>query len=324
MRSAELETEHMRVHDAATVSEIDTRAEQAVFFDENPPLYPWPWLLRSSGLTRAYKPREAMWRQELENIEMQFGERVLDVGCGTGIWLDRLAGHFGAVGTGVDVSLGSLREASRRAKNRLDLCSADAPVLPFEPNCFDFVLCLDVLEHIVDQQSSLHEMARVLRPEGRLFLWTLNRDQRFTWNWWLDKLGVDVYDRSAHDPGLLPDPTLVTQWLDQSEMRLERIRYFNSFFTLALDEAIMISVSILKRLGIFQPHSKLSSAVGKIFLFLADQLSKRTLRVLDWLDRPWKHSGRSNGFLIIARKSEAFSVGAEGTSSLRQPVDIPA
>jgi SAM-dependent methyltransferase len=45
---------------------------------------------------------------------------------------------------------------------------ADAKKLPFKDNTFDFIICSEVLEHIIDYQSALSEINRILKPEGKL------------------------------------------------------------------------------------------------------------------------------------------------------------
>ena len=89
----------------------------------------------------------------------------------------------------------------------------------------------------------------MLKPGGRVFLWSINRSQQFTWNWVLAKLGVDVFERVAHEPARLPDPVTVVDQLDAAGLSVESLDYFNAFFTLALDEAIMIVIEFMKRLG---------------------------------------------------------------------------
>jgi len=299
---------------------------QAAFFDDQPPLYPWPNLLRSSGLSRVCKPREAMWKYALEGLGMVQGDRVLDVGCGTGVWLDRLKKHFGIRGIGVDISKSSLKTAVSKSSPELGFLCGDGPHLPFTEGYFDVVVSLDVLEHVEDQKGCLREMTRVLKPGGSFFLWTLNRAQRYTWNWWLDKIGIDIYDRVAHDPMLLPDVSKVRDLLDNSGMVVNRLVPFNSFFTLAMDEAIMLIVSAFDKLGLFETEGWLSRNLGKGFLATVDLFSRSALPFLSWLDRPWTRRGYSNGVLVIARRNADRAVGLRNCDSFEEQfgAGIPA
>lgn len=279
------------------------REYQEHFFDEHAPLYPWPKILRSVGLNRVYKPREAMWKVAFESLGLKPGDKILDVGCGSGIWLDRLRQQFGVDGVGVDISTNSLKDAVHASSKDISFLGGDISYLPIQDNFFDVVYSLDVLEHVVEQDSCLREMVRVLKPGGRLLLWTLNQKQRYTWNWWLERIGVDIYERVAHDPALFPDVSEVHEQLASEGVTVQKLELFNSFFTLALDEAIMVIVNLFERLDFFRGEGKLADFVGRVFLWVTDIISRNLLGFLHWLDQPWIKRGYSNGFLVIARKT---------------------
>ena len=94
------------------------------------------------------------------------GERVLDAGCGTG---RNLAGirRAGGAAVGLDFSFGMLRVARRRHP-RVPLLQADlqAP-FPFQPRCFDAVLCALIGEHLSDLTAVFRETGRVMKDDGR-------------------------------------------------------------------------------------------------------------------------------------------------------------
>jgi methionine biosynthesis protein MetW len=100
------------------------------------------------------------------------GGRLLDVGCGRGAVASLLSERFEAV-HGVDTDEEALAKAAERGVDvaRVDL---DREPLPFEEGYFDAVVSLDVIEHVLDPGTFVRELARVLRPGGKVYLATPN------------------------------------------------------------------------------------------------------------------------------------------------------
>ena len=94
------------------------------------------------------------------------GERVLDVGAGTGVSTEEL-GRSGAYAVGADLSVGMLR-AGRRTRPSVPLVAGDALRLPFPDAAFDAVTISFALRNVVDAEAALRELGRVTRPGGRL------------------------------------------------------------------------------------------------------------------------------------------------------------
>ncbi len=108
----------------------------------------------------------------LELLGLRDGERVLEVGCGYG-WVSRaLWGAAKIEWMGGDRSGSMLSELKPNAEGR-PLIRMDACRLPLADASFDKVLCSGVLMHVWDDQEALKELARVLRPGGRL-VFTIN------------------------------------------------------------------------------------------------------------------------------------------------------
>jgi ubiquinone/menaquinone biosynthesis C-methylase UbiE len=106
---------------------------------------------------------------------------VLDVGCGTGYLLRRLAASYrsGRGLLGVDPAPSMIEEARRGTDDeRLRFLPAVAERLPFRDGSFDLVVSTTSFDHWSDQRAGLRECARVLVPGGRLVL----VDQ---FSWWL-------------------------------------------------------------------------------------------------------------------------------------------
>jgi len=102
---------------------------------------------------------------EVDLVERYGGGRdILEVGCGTGLLLDRIKG-FARSARGVDLSPGMLERARERG---LDVVEASATELPFEAASFDVTCSFKVLAHVEGIERALSEMARVVRPGGIL------------------------------------------------------------------------------------------------------------------------------------------------------------
>ena len=101
------------------------------------------------------------------------GERLLDVGCGTGHWSSFFA-SMGYQVTGVDISPEMIAAAKAEALE----CSfeiADACNLPFEDGAFAVAASMATLEFVADPPAMVREMARCTKPGGSLIIGTLNR-----------------------------------------------------------------------------------------------------------------------------------------------------
>lgn len=124
----------------------------------------------------------------LTTMDLQTGERVLDVACGTGIVARLAASQLGATGrvTGVDVHPGMLHVAKAHAPASgasIDWREADAGALPCADASYDVVLCQQGLQFFVDPSQALREMYRVVRPGGRLGLCVWTRIEHTPFNY---------------------------------------------------------------------------------------------------------------------------------------------
>lgn len=129
-------------------------------------------------------PRRARYLAHLDRAEAR-GEAlsrllpadgsILEVGCGTGGLL-LAASRAGRTITGVDIAARWLVVARRRLEGSgVPILAADAARLPWGSGDFDAVAADSVVEHLDDPAASLAEWARVVRPGGRLVLWSPNR-----------------------------------------------------------------------------------------------------------------------------------------------------
>ncbi len=112
-----------------------------------------------------YAGRRQVVRAALSRLPVPVGRPVLEVGCGTGHNLNWLSSVGRA--RGIEVNPGAVAWA-RRARRPVELGGVEA--LPFGDGEFGLLACLDVLEHVADDEAALAEMRRVTEPGGVLLL----------------------------------------------------------------------------------------------------------------------------------------------------------
>ena len=112
-------------------------------------------------------------KYELVVNQLREGGKILDLGCGTGMFLPELLKR-GELVVGVDVSPEMLKIAQRRGEGA-NLILADADHLPFTDGCFDAVVSVTLLQNMPDPAATTKEIARVTKSGGKVILTTLKR-----------------------------------------------------------------------------------------------------------------------------------------------------
>ncbi|MDP6390874.1 MAG: methyltransferase domain-containing protein [Alphaproteobacteria bacterium] len=114
---------------------------------------------------------EATLRETLRRLDPAPGERVLDVGCGTGALLSAMSQIFpGLELVGIDPTPEMLAVARSKLGGSVELVLGAAEDLPFGDSSFDLVISTSMLHYIQRPADALAEMARVLKPGGRLVI----------------------------------------------------------------------------------------------------------------------------------------------------------
>lgn len=112
-------------------------------------------------------------KEILSYARIRPGERVLDAGCGTGILLPFLRGLVGPGGKVYALDLSEKMLAEARSKfpyPEIVYLLAPAEDIPLPEACCEAVVCFSAFPHFVDKPRAVREMARVLRPGGRMLI----------------------------------------------------------------------------------------------------------------------------------------------------------
>jgi len=134
--------------------------------------------------TSEFKPLHAINPLRLgwiESITTLSGKKVLDVGCGGGILAESLS-KAGGIVTGIDLSAKALKvaelhqlESGTSVRYR---SSAAEDLAKEEPEQYDVVTCMEMLEHVPDPSSVVQACASLCKPGGNIFFSTLNRNPK--------------------------------------------------------------------------------------------------------------------------------------------------
>ena len=144
------------------------------------------------------------------------GSRVLDVGCGGGLLCEALA-RAGAKVTGIDLAPGMIEVARLHATEQqldIDYTVADAGALArAQPGSFDIVTSMEMLEHVPDPRLMTATLATLVRPDGHVFVSTLNRNLK---SFLLAIVGAEylthLIPRGTHEYERLIQPAELARW----------------------------------------------------------------------------------------------------------------
>jgi len=155
------------------------------------------------------------------------GKRVLDIGCGGGILSESMAA-IGAEVTGIDLAGGPLSVAKLHLMEsglQVDYQQISAEEkAAAEPNSYDVVTCMELLEHVPDPASLIKSCSTLVKPDGHVFFSTLNRNPKA---YMLAIIGAEyllkMLAKGTHDYEKFIKPSELASWLRASELDLHDI-----------------------------------------------------------------------------------------------------
>jgi len=105
----------------------------------------------------------------LQSVELNDGCFVLDVGCGTGALLKRMAAQNQIISFGIDAEA-KMVEVAQKNCPEIDIRQSRSENMPFDDQTFDVVTVCMAYHHFADKEGFALEAARVLRPGGALYI----------------------------------------------------------------------------------------------------------------------------------------------------------
>jgi malonyl-CoA O-methyltransferase len=101
---------------------------------------------------------------------------VLDLACGTGRWLQRFRAKGATLGVGIDNSISMLRVAASKHGVQARVVRASCENIPISMSVFDLAICSFAVGHIIDLDSMVRELTRVMKPAADIFASDLHPD----------------------------------------------------------------------------------------------------------------------------------------------------
>ena len=159
----------------------------------------------------------------LSNMKIKENMKILDIGSGTGNFLELVEKEYGNVNViGIDIAINMLN-ISRQKDINADLIKGNILKLPFKDSCMDGITCLEVLSNFDgSEKQALKEIVRVLALNGQLFLTAIDKNYA----------GNHRYERSPDDEARLNQrlyvPEELGELLRSLDMKNIRISAFSS------------------------------------------------------------------------------------------------
>ncbi|MFT5963123.1 MAG: 2-polyprenyl-6-hydroxyphenyl methylase/3-demethylubiquinone-9 3-methyltransferase [Burkholderiaceae bacterium] len=153
---------------------------------------------------------------------------VLDIGCGGGILAESMA-RKGAQVTGIDLSEKALKVADLHSLEagidmRYEMISAES-MAEREPASFDVVTCMEMLEHVPDPAAIVRACATLVKPGGKVFFSTLNRNPK---SYLFAIIGAEyllrLLPKGTHDYSKFITPSELSRYARSADLNVDRLK----------------------------------------------------------------------------------------------------
>jgi 2-polyprenyl-6-hydroxyphenyl methylase/3-demethylubiquinone-9 3-methyltransferase len=181
--------------------------------------------------TSEFKPLHAINPLRLNFIDDLVGlkdKRILDVGCGGGILSESMA-ERGADVTGIDLGEKALKVAKLHqleSSSKVDYRLISVEELAIQqPESFDVVTCMEMLEHVPDPESIIHACAQLTKPGGSVFFSTINRNPKA---YLFAVIGAEyllnMLPKGTHEYQKFIKPSELSSWARDSGLSVNKLR----------------------------------------------------------------------------------------------------
>jgi len=173
-----------------------------------------------------------------EFLNINESDLVLEIGCGKGDLTEKLSKKYKKI-VALDISSVGVKKARERVDvdYNYEFLVADATKLPFDSNQFDVVIISEVLEHVVDQARCIHEIYRVIKPNGYLMLTTPNSGG-------IHRNIIKLVHKLLRKP-YRPSSQIIDNPLSPTELK----RILSPYFTIEKKRGILYTLPYLEVIG---------------------------------------------------------------------------
>lgn len=245
-------------------------------------------------------------------LDAQRGEKILDAGCGFGLYSFALAKN-GVTVVGVDFDEKQILMARQWAKNLMfpnvrfevqNICK-----LPYEDESFDKILCVAVMEHVPEDERAFSELVRVLKDGGILVLAVATPVTSQIFFIKTQEGSADGHVREGYTPEEL------FEILESKGLLILEHRYCDRFFERFAYE---INTTLLRRAGGLEELKKAyaTGSISTVIHLLPVLLTFPPLFILSKLDSITSPTIRKNVITVKAKKPKAHKAGALRTMGI--------
>ncbi len=160
-----------------------------------------------------------------DNLKLK-GSKILDLGCGGGLLSEAMTNR-GADVIGIDASLKTIEIAKKHAKEQnLKIKYINTDIESFDhKEKFDAVICFELIEHVPDPNELIKHMSRFIKPNGKLFLSTINRNLfSFMFAKVFAEYLLNIIPRGTHTYEKFLKPSEIRQMLENNDLSISDIQ----------------------------------------------------------------------------------------------------